>query len=85
MPIVFPVLRSCKVTNFSEKVIEQLRVRVILLMEIRLKGQNGEVRKGEDERNQNLLAIVWEPSAKVTIGKAKVVVIEEKKSLLPDM
>ena len=31
------------------------------------------------------LATVWEPLAKVTIGKAEVVVIEEKKSLLPDM
>ena len=37
MPIIFPVLRSYKVTNLSEKVIEQLRVQVILLMEIRLK------------------------------------------------
>ena len=31
------------------------------------------------------LATVWEPLAKVTVGKAEVVVIEEKKSLLPDM
>ena len=38
MLIDVPVLRSCKVTNLSKKVIEQLRVRVILLMEIRLKG-----------------------------------------------
>ena len=26
MPIVFPVLRSCKIIDLSEKVIEQLRV-----------------------------------------------------------
>ena len=31
------------------------------------------------------LAIVWEPLAKVTVGKAEVVVIEEKRSLLPNM
>ena len=31
------------------------------------------------------LAIVWEPLTKVTVGKAEVVVIEEKKFLLPDM
>ena len=41
MPIVFPVLRSCNVTNLSEKVIKQLRVQMILLMEIRLKGHLG--------------------------------------------
>ena len=31
------------------------------------------------------LATVWEPLDKVTVGKAEVVVIEEKKSLLLDM
>ena len=29
------------------------------------------------------LAIVWEPLAKVTIGKAEIVVIEEQRCLLP--
>ena len=41
MQIFFPVLRSYNVTNLSKKVIERLRVRVILLMEIRLKGHSG--------------------------------------------
>ena len=38
LPIVLPVLRSCNVTELLEKVIKQLRSRVNLLMEIRLKG-----------------------------------------------
>ena len=41
MPIVLPVLRSCNVTKLSERVIKQLRSRVNLLMEIKLKGESG--------------------------------------------
>ena len=40
MSIVLLVLRSCNVTELSEKVIKQLRLRVNLLMEIRLKGES---------------------------------------------
>ena len=41
MLIVLPILRSCNMTELSEKVIKQLRSRVNLLMEIRLKGELG--------------------------------------------
>ena len=41
MPIILPVLRSYNVTELSEKVIKQLKPRVNLLMEIRLKGELG--------------------------------------------
>ena len=37
MPIVLPVLWSCNVTELSENVIKQLRSRINLLMEIKLK------------------------------------------------
>ena len=53
MPIVLPILWSCNVTKFSEKVIKRLRSRVNLLMEIMLKGESGTYRtkvRGEERR-----------------------------------
>ena len=41
-------------------------------------------REGRGRAKPIPLAIVWEPLAKVTVGKSEVVVIEEKRSLLPD-
>ena len=44
MPIALPILRSCNVTELSKKEIKQLRSRVNLLMEIKLKGESGTFR-----------------------------------------
>ena len=40
MPIVLLILRSCNVTEVSEKISKQLTSRVNLLMEIILKGES---------------------------------------------
>ena len=42
-------------------------------------------REGRGWAKPKPLAIVWEPLVKVTVGKVEVVVIEEKRYLLPDM
>ena len=52
-----------------------------------LRGINDRMeRKGRERMSQPIpLAIVWEPLAKVTVGKVEVVVIEEKRCLLPEI